>query len=227
METVAIVGAGRMGSLIARKISPHYNLILIDSNMRRCGMLAKELGGIATTEYSFISEADFIIIALPASAISPALEKARSFLKSGQILINISTDKETDSLTSIRGLCEPVSAKIIGHALQIDSGELPLVVIDGKDEKIKNKVAEIFGRIGVVTFGPEKLVRQINNIASEEGIRAALNIQKRLKELAIPDEYISFAIRNVACGTMNAFALGDAGPFAQKIINELKKEGGN
>jgi hypothetical protein len=96
-------------------------------------------------------------------------------------------------------------------------------MIDGENEKARNKTAEIFGNIGAVKFGPEKIVAEINYIASEEGIKAAYNIQNRLKQLNIPEEYMSFAIRNVACGTMNAYALGDAGPFAREIIKKLNQ----
>ncbi|MDN5300723.1 MAG: hypothetical protein PWQ60_237 [Thermoanaerobacteraceae bacterium] len=223
METVAIVGTGRMGSLLARKLSEKYKLILIDKDVRRCGMLARELGAECTMEYSLLSEADFIIIALPASIIPGAIGEIKPFLKQEHILINISTDTNMEAFAPLKNCCKLVSAKIIGHALQIDFGELPLIMIDGENEKARNKTAEIFGNIGAVKFGPEKIVAEINHIASEEGIKAAYNIQNRLKQLNIPEEYMSFAIRNVACGTMNAYAVGDAGPFAREIIKKLNQ----
>lgn len=221
MEVVAIVGTGRMGGVLARKLSKNYSLILVDKDIRRCGLLAQELGTLGTGEYSILSEADFIIMALPATAMKDALEKIKPFLKKEHILINISTDTGREMFDSVKESCRIISAKIIGHALSINSGELPLILISGEDEIALRRSAKIFGNIGVVNFGHENIVREINSIASFEGIKAAYNIQKKLRKLNIPDDYISFAIRNVACGTMNAFALQDMGPFAQEIIKRL------
>lgn len=221
MEKISIVGTGRMGSLLAKKFSCKYELVLIDRDLRRCGLLASKLGVESTAEYSLITTVDFIIVALPAMVIPEFVNEVKPFLKKDHILINISTDTPIEAFSSLRDCCKLVSAKIIGHALQIDFGELPLIIIDGEDEKACKKTAQIFGILGPVKFGPEKIVREINHIASEEGIKAAYNIQRRLKQLDIPEEYSSFAIRNVACGTMNAYAVGDAGPFVRDIIAKL------
>ncbi|HHW02716.1 MAG TPA: NAD(P)-binding domain-containing protein [Thermoanaerobacterales bacterium] len=224
METLAIVGTGRMGSLLARKLSGKYKLILIDKDIRQCGQLARELGVEGIIEYSILAKTDFIILALPASIIPEAINEIKPFLKQEHVLINVSTDTGLEEFNTVKNFCKPVSAKIIGHALQIGFGELPLIIIDGEDERARNKTAEIFSNIGAVKFGSEKIVADINHIASEEGIKAAYNIQNKLKQIGIPEEYISFAIRNVACGTMNAYSIGDAGPFAREIIKKLNQK---
>ncbi|MCR4430668.1 MAG: NAD(P)-binding domain-containing protein [Tepidanaerobacteraceae bacterium] len=223
METITIIGTGRMGSLLAKKFSGKYKLILIDRDLRRCGLLASKLGVESTSEYSLIPDVDFIIVALPAAAIPKFVNEVKPFLRKDHILINISTDTPLEAFNSLSGCCKLVSAKIVGHAIQIDSGELPLILIDGGDGDARKKTAQIFGNLGPVKFGPEKIVKEINRIASEEGIKAAYNIQNRLKQLDIPEEYFGFAVRNVACGTMNAYAIGDAGPFAMEIIAKLEE----
>jgi len=225
METVAIIGTGRMGSLIARKIYSQYNIILLDKDLRKCGLLAKEISGLATADYSLLSLSDYIITALPATVIPNAIQEFKSFVLQHQIVINISTDTVNTVFEPLKGLCKLASAKIIGHAQHITAtGEPPLILIDGDDFTTRSKTAKIFSKIGTVCFGDEKIVKDINNIASEEGIKAALSIKMRLEKINVPSEYISFAIRNVACGTMNAYALGDGGPFVQKIIQKLKQE---
>lgn len=224
METVAIIGTGRMGSLIARKIHSQYNMILVDKDLRKCGLLAKEISGLATDDYSLLSLSDYIVIALPADIIPKTIAELKT-ISQHQILINISTDTEKTVFEPLKGLCKLASAKIIGHAQHITAtGELPLILIDSEDIFTRNKTAKIFSHVGTVCFGDEKIVKKINNIASEEGIKAALSIKKRLEQINVPPEYISFAIRNVACGTMNAFALGKGGPFVQKLIQKLKQE---
>jgi pyrroline-5-carboxylate reductase len=225
LETIAIIGTGRMGSVIATKLAPYYNLILIDKNPRSCGFLAKELKAQASSsDFFLLRNADYIITALPPEAISNALKEIKPYLIGRHIIINISTSTSISSFNLIKSSCKIVSSKIIGHAQQISIGELPAILIDGDDEDAKQKSAMIFGKIGVVYFGNEELVNIVNKVASEEGIKAAYNIKKRLKDLNVPDEYTSFAIRNVASGTMNSFALGEAGPFAKKLIDKLSRD---
>lgn len=225
METVAIIGAGRMGSFIARKLNSQYNIILIDKDLRKCGLLAKEISAIATDSYSLLALSDYVILALPADAIHQAISELKSVLQQQQVVINVSTNTEKIALDPLKKLSKIAAAKIMGHAQHMAStGELPLIVIDSEDITIRNRVAKIFSLLGTVCFGDEILVKNINNIASEEAIRAALNIMKRLEEINIPPEYISFAIRNVACGTMSAFALGEGGPFVQKLIQKINQQ---
>lgn len=224
MEKIAIIGAGRMGGLLSRKLTSYYDIILVEKDLRQGGLLAKEIDGIATSEYSILSEVDYIITALPAGVIPNIVDELEKYIRKDHILINISTNTSMTVFDQLKGKCNLASAKIIGHARQIGANELPLILINSDDLDIKNKVALIFGRVGSVCFGDEQLVSKINNIASEEGVRAAISIRQKLEDLKVPDEYISFAIRNVACGTMNAYVLGDAGHFVQKIIQKMKNE---
>lgn len=224
MATIAIIGTGRMGSLIARKLSQNYNLILIDTNLRCCGELARELGAIGTGELSLIKQADFVITALSHKVMPKVVQDLSNYIAPNQVVINISTDTEIDTFEPIKGKCILAHAKIIGHAKEITAGELPVILVGSDKEDVKEKVAEIFSNMGVVCFGDEKLVKMVNKIASEEGVKAAFALKERLEELGVPKEYISFAIRNVASGVMNAYALGDAGPFVQEIIAKIKSE---
>lgn len=219
---IAIIGTGRMGSLISRKLSRNYDLILIDKDLRSCGDLARELGAVGTGEYRLIENANYIITALSHTVMPKAVEELSQYISPHQVVINISTDNEIDTFDSIKGKCILAHAKIIGHAKEIGSGELPVILVGSDDKEVQNKVAEIFSNMGSTCFGDEKTVKTVNKIASEEGIKAAFALKERLRELNIPDEYISFAIRNVASGVMKAYALGDAGPFVKEIVAKLQ-----
>lgn len=225
MATIAVIGTGRMGGLISRKLSGSHDLILIDMNLRSCGELAKELGALGTREYSLIDKADFIITALSHLVMPQAVEELSKYIKPNQVVINVSTDNEMDTFEPIKDKCILAYAKIIGHAKEIGLGELPAILVGSDNDEVKQKVAGIFSRMGVVCFGDEKTVKTVNKIASEEGVKAAFLLQQRLEELNIPKEYISFAIRNVASGVMNAYALGEAGPFVENIISKIKLNG--
>jgi pyrroline-5-carboxylate reductase len=226
METIAIVGTGRMGSLIARKIKDKYRILLVDKDIRRCGNLAKDIHSIATGNLEVVKDADYIILALPDRVIRDILPNINSFLKGHQIVINISTSTmKKDLLDKISYRQNLISVKIIGHYEEINLGEIPLIIIEetAKDE-IKTKMIEIFSNIGIVLFGNEEDVEKVNTIAGEEAIKAAINIKNRLMEQNIKQEYWSIAIRNVASGTMKAFSSGDIGPFAKRVVEELEKK---
>ena len=111
----------------------------------KCGLLAKEIGGTPTSEYSMLPLADYIIIALPATIIPKIIPCIKPLVKHEQILINISTDTEETTFEQLRDHCRLSSAKIIGHAQYIaETNEPALVIVDGDSQNVRNKVAEIF-----------------------------------------------------------------------------------
>jgi pyrroline-5-carboxylate reductase len=225
MMNVAIIGGGRMGSLLVSLLSPHHKIICIEKDKAKGCKLFLNYGIMVSDKLEFTVKADIIILALPSEAIPAAIKDLAEFTRPGQILINIATSNDTSKIRSSVNI-PLISAKIVGHFQEIANGEAPLILIDPGDMPRNHEniltVAEVFSKVGIITFGNEKTVLALNSIASEEGLRCAYAIKQRLNSSDIPEDLYSFAIRNVAAGTMKAFANGEAGPFAQKIIEKIQ-----
>src|SRR5690606_700017 len=134
-------------------------------------------------------QADFIITALSHKVMPKVVEELSKYVAQDQVVVNISTDTEIDTFEPIKDKCILAHAKIIGHAKEISAGELPAILVGSDDEEAKYKVAKIFSNMGVVCFGDEKMVKMVNKIASEEGVKAAYALKERLESLGVPKEY--------------------------------------
>lgn len=226
-KRVAVVGCGRMGSYLAEKLSEDFELTVVDKNIKVATRISKALDCLGSDNYDVLNISEIIILALPSEYMENALKEITPKLVGGKLLINIATTfpkNEFDNLVKGEKL-KSISAKIIGHAAEMKLGEKPLIVIDEtKDKDVKLTAAQLFSKIGSIVFGDPEIVPEINTLCSGEGVKTALKIQDMLEKKNIPQQYIDFAIKIVAAGTMKAFTEGNLGPFVQKIIEEYKKE---
>ncbi|MFZ7104678.1 MAG: NAD(P)-binding domain-containing protein [Peptococcaceae bacterium] len=220
MTKIAIVGCGRMGSLLAGKLAPVYELYVYDRIPDNAQRLSKSCGAVAASKED-LRNAEIIIMALATETVLQALRELEDYLAESAVIVNIAT---TLPHSALKIKYQKVSAKIIGHAKEMAAGEKPVVIVEGDNEDSEKPVRDIFAHIGTVEKGDTDLVGRINTLSSKYGILTALQIQKELEGLKLSQEIVTAAIRNVAAGTMKAFALGDAGPFAQSIIAEYDKE---
>lgn len=218
-QEIAIIGMGRMGGLLTAKLSPHYRLKVWDRNSRKIDQMvrihtAEALDGIARLK------CETVIAALPDQGV---LEVAGQLKENGfrGILINIATSLPRREVEKVSGMVTVVSAKFIGHYQEIKGGEPPLIVVDSPLEAAAQKVLAVMSKIGPAITGPEEWVTRLNRLASRAGIRAAIALGEEMRQEDLPLFLWETAVRNVCAGTMRAYAAGDIGPFAQKIVQEL------
>ncbi len=224
MVTVGIIGIGRMGTQLAKAFAGNCDLWLYDQDFKRADAVAKELG-VKTAQYDDLFSLEALVVALPTPIMPEAFEKFRGKVKVNQILVNVATTQPKAPLEAIIGKkAKVISAKIVGHAYEIAQGEKPIVVVDGEDYSSVQKVVELFKNLGEVVTGDEALVSRLNSMASAEGIKAAYIIKEVMQAEGIPMKFWETAVRNVAAGTMKAYASGDAGPFARQVIAEMEVE---
>ena len=66
-------------------------------------------------------------------------------------------------------------------------------------------------------------MKQINSVATEEALKAAVSIECLLRSSGIADaEKIRGALSQVAPGVLRAYAEDDLGPFARSIVCSLR-----
>lgn len=220
LPKVIIVGCGRMGSFLAKKLSESHELFVYDRNYMKAEALSQSCSASAIKKDE-LKKANIVILALDSDSIPEAIVELEDHLAPEAIIVNIATSFPHSKLIS---KFENVSAKIVGHAKELALGEKPVIIIEGDNLASREMVKKVFENIGNVIEGPTDLVSKINTISSRQGIIAALEIKKALSGMDLDDETIIAAIRIVAAGTMKAFAIGEAGPFVQKIIDEYQRE---
>ena len=222
---IGIIGLGRMGSFLAEQFADKYDLLLFDINSERKNDMASKLKASAAEKLSEMNNAGIIIMALSTEALPKAAEELGAFLDKENILVNIATTLPREEVEeAVPGNIKVVSAKIVGHAKEMRLGIKPIIVVDGPEAEAVQEVKAIFKELGRVVETKEEYVAKMNSIASEEGIKAALQIKKIMEQEGLPIDWWETAVHLVAAGTMKAFASGDIGPFARRLMDKMENK---
>ena len=224
--TVAVVGAGRMGSVIARRLPPDTKKIIVDTVPAKASELAETVGGSWSVSPEQAADADLIALVVPAAAVREILEKLQVLAKKGAVILNMATTVSIDPATAAkRPGITVVDAKIIGHAASMSRGEPGIVVVKTENAEDLSLIKQQMMGFADVVQGDADLVQAVNTIGSTEGIKAAVAVRKQLRAMGIPDAWIDVVIRSVCAGTMKAFTENDLGGFALELAKKLESEG--
>ena len=99
VERLAIIGAGLIGSSLARAVSvymPEVSLTLIDQDtdvVARASAL--NLAQSVTTDISRASDTDLVVLATPVGAMGTVAEKLKPYLRPGTIVSDVGSVKKT------------------------------------------------------------------------------------------------------------------------------------
>lgn len=224
---VAIIGAGRMGSIVGQQLPADVEKIIIDTEEEKAKALAEEIGGNYATSLEAAKDADVIDVVLPTPAVNPVISQLADIAKDGAIVMNMATSAVVDEAIKAKNpRIHIVDAKIIGHAKSMSQGAPCYVVVKTDDENIFKIIESILPEYKKVVMGDADIVSKINSIGSGEGIRAAVRVRKLLKEYNIPKEWEDIVIYTVCAGTMRSYVENDLGHFARELADKLEAEEG-
>lgn len=222
---VAVVGAGRMGSVVARQLPGQTRKIIIDTDFDKAKKLAQEVNGSPGAGLDAAHDADLVAVVLPTPAVSETVTKLLGIVKDGAIILNMATSAQlAPEIHSINKKAAVIDAKVIGHAMSISKGEPGIIVVKCEDEAKFNLIKSQLQGFHKVVMGDADLVPVINVIGSTEGIRTAVNVRKKLEKMNIPEEWIKVVIQTVCAGTMKSYTENDLGHFALELAKKLEAE---
>ena len=223
--TVAVIGAGRMGSVIAGQLPEGTKKIIVDRDVKKAGLLAERVGGVPAGSYEAVGEADLIPVVVPAQDVNDAVEKLMGKAKAGALILNMATSAHVDpEIIAKNPTVTVIDAKIIGHAGAMSEGNPGIVVVKTDDQAALNLIRNQLPGFREVVRGDADLVSKINETVTIEAIRIAVNLKKRLGSMNVPDDWITVAIKTVCTGVVKAFADDDLGDFAREMVKQLERE---
>ena len=220
---VAVVGAGRMGAVVAKQLPRNTRKMIIDIDLEKADRLAEMVGGTASDRLTRADSADLVAVVLPTPAVNQTVSELTGIVKPGAIILNMATTARIDPGTVEKNAgIFIIDAKIIGHAMSISRGEPGIVVVDCTDRKRYQRIKDQLPGFHKVVQGEADRVEKINKIASTEGIKAAVKVRRKLAAQDIPEEWIDVAIRTVCAGTMKSYTENDLGHFARELVRKLE-----
>lgn len=222
---VAVIGAGRMGSIVGKQLPNDVEKLVIDTDEIKAKALAEEIGGTYALTLDAAKDADIIDVVLPTPAVNPVMSQLADIAKDGAILMNMATAAFIDEAVRAKNpKIHIVDTKIIGHAMSMSQGSPCFVVVNTQDQGVFEKIQYILPGYKKVVKGNSDVVSEINSIGSGEGIRAAVKVRKMLKKYNIPKDWEDIVIYTVCAGTMRSYVENDLGHFARELADKLEAE---
>ncbi len=222
---IGIVGTGRMGTALAKRLRNSLELVLYDSNYELAATRAKEYSVTAVGRLTELDGLDAIILAIQDNKVLDCINDFRQASIEANI-VSIATNISQLSLQKMSGqgiYC--ISAKMIAQADEMAAGERPVVVISPGPSKLVRLAAAIFSSIGDVMVDDSEIVRTINSIAVEKAVEAAVMIEDQLCAAGFRNPaIIRAALRQVAAGVVKAYSSNNLGPFAREIAARVREE---
>lgn len=221
---VGIIGVGRMGKILASKLKMYFEVYVFDRDRSHAAKFAAQIGVKQTDSIEDFVGMDAVILAIPDREVLTCI-KDFNRLRQKVNIINIATNVSYEVLKATKGkdtYC--IGAKFISQADEMAKGEEPVIIIDRIPQNLAEKAYHIFSQIGHVIVGEADIVADINNIAANKILEAAVKIEAELNKQGYYDPMIvKAALNQVAAGVLKAYSQNNLGPFGREIVREVRR----
>jgi len=167
MIKIAIIGAGNMGSAIARSLadSEEYELIVSNRSKGKLDILKDEYNNIDTTSDNneAISMADVVILAVEPWIIKDVINELN--LSDSQIVISVAAGIRLEDLLMFTGNIGFVYRVMPNTAISVKQS-VNLISTDCKIEEKNKLVFNIFNKLGTAIYIPEEHMGAATSLAS-------------------------------------------------------------
>lgn len=231
-EQWGIAGTGNLGGAILTQLAKGNRFIrYYHPDASKAEAIAKAYPGHSSISREELDSLDFLILALPADQVAPFV---RGLIDSGQslgsaTLINMATVLSTAELKKQFPHVNWLGMKFMGHSADLRERGNGLFVTE-QSETLglqQEKAIRFFEQLGQVMIDRETVVEEVNVLATRVAVKAALELERAIREGGYRQEYASRALVSVAPEVMRSYVTGTMGHFARKIVEQLKNGEGN
>ena len=221
---VGVLGCGKMGSVVAKKLPDYVNKIIVDRNQEKLEALSKSIDCKYSTSIDILADADIVAVILPESEVNKNVESICEIAKDKAIILNMSTNGAVDDLIKQKyKSINIVETKIIGQSSMIEKFKAPsAIVIGSEDEDIVEKIKYIFKDFSYVESGDVEKVPLAVQTATRQAIVTCMDLKEKLNALDVDTSWQEALFKCVLNGTIGSFMDDTLGPFARKIVKEIE-----
>jgi pyrroline-5-carboxylate reductase len=195
---VAIVGAGRLGTLLATRIPASYRKVIISPDRAEAQGLADEVGGVASDQPSSVRGCQLVLL----TASTPWVLEIAPHMPEGALVVNMAPDLVTTDLQEALPRVSVVAAKVIGHTRELTLGTPGLVVLDHVDAESERKLTALLDGLGPVVRGEESMAAEVEAVIAQTMLEVRERLAERLQGAGLSAEMAETAIASTAPGVL-------------------------
>jgi pyrroline-5-carboxylate reductase len=223
INTVAIIGLGQLGRLVAKRCDSEINKLLCSRNPEKASELASTIHKASAVTIDFVKEADAVIFALPANEVKTFYQNHKNYFKPEAWLINPATLVQTSELQQEFSNSKWIGMKILGSVRELENGQRGVLVTNHNVVGSTKILQRLFHPLGDVLAGDENWVTQCNSIATRHALSASMQIEQEMSALSLPSSLTHAAMTLVAKGVLQSYADNTLGHFAKGILDTIKR----
>ena len=226
MERIGIVGVGRLGSVLARRLATRYEVLVWDQDpeaLRRAAARPdvkaapfEKLGGVCGV----------VLLCVPAGEVLAVLREAARLGAHNPLYLSLATAVSSDELgkAGLAMRLRVAGVKVVGQFTAIEHGLPALFVTSHEDAGIRHEIQEVLGDLGEVVAGEEDRIAALNRTAARLALQTGATFAKACEQMGIPSGWQEAALRNVLVGTLLDYPPETANSYTRAILEELAEE---
>ncbi|MFH1785475.1 MAG: pyrroline-5-carboxylate reductase [Candidatus Micrarchaeota archaeon] len=216
---IAIVGVGRLGAIIARALSEHHEVILVDRHPEKLVTLATDVGAKATDDMNVAKFVDIVVISVKPTQMEEVIKK----LPETNLLVSCAAGIPLRKLESwgaknviriMPNICAEVDQAVIAYAMHTET------------ERKQKVFLTAFTALGMCIKVDEHQLDPITAVSGSGPAFVAYFAQAMIEEAilqGLSEEDAELVIAQTLVGTGT---LMKSGWSAQKIIETVASPGG-
>lgn len=191
MSTISIIGAGNMGSALARGLirsgkADGKSLVLFDVDTAKTRSLAKELGAqtASNLQDALKPKTDVLILAVKPQTVGEVVEQLAPKIHEKPLVVSIAAGITTGSILARLHADARVIRVMPNAATMVECGATALCKGGGADEEDLRKALDLFSSVGQAVVVDEKMMNAVTAL-SASGLGYLFVIMEALTDGAV------------------------------------------
>ena len=219
---VGVVGVGKLGKVIAKKIPSDISLYVCDLNEEKAKLVSSEVGCLFAKTEEVIKNCDYLFLALPPNVMVQFCIENSVVFKQDSVLLNLATSVDTNEIIQniAREDISVIGTKPVCQSTALERGHKVIFITSSDNLKQQEIIQSLIVNMGTIHMGDEMVVREINEIATQKALKLIIDVKNELCKLGIEECIVENAIRTVAVGTLLDYPYKEINGYISNLLNK-------
>lgn len=219
MVRIGVIGIGRLGRVLATRLSQRFEVVVHDRDAVKVKQFASRRGLALLDPEALIRRCEVIVLCIPGSGV-PALIGQLPIGERGHPLF-VDTATEPAAYDSTLAPTRIIGLRPVSQFAAIEQGLPALFVTGAESMEDRTLLGTMFDGIGTVIAGDETAVGPLNQLATTAALRLCRDLSSIAAARGIDRRLTDAALKNVAVGTILDYPPDPANAYTNRILDGL------